>query len=65
MGTIHGIATALLVILFLGVVWWAYHPQKKKDFDEAARLALDEEDNEPQSGSDRDQNKRNEDKRHE
>lgn len=63
MGTIHGIATALLVILFLGVVWWAYHPRKKKDFDEAARLALDEDDQ--QQLDEREQNKRYEDNRHE
>ncbi|WP_353572792.1 cbb3-type cytochrome c oxidase subunit 3 [Candidatus Albibeggiatoa sp. nov. BB20] len=35
--------TVAVMILFLGIVIWAYSSRNKKDFDEASRLVLDEE----------------------
>ncbi len=35
--------TVVVMVLFLGIVVWAYSSRNKKDFDEAARQILDEE----------------------
>jgi cytochrome c oxidase cbb3-type subunit IV len=35
--------TVLSFLAFLGIVWWAYGGKRKARFDEAARLALDDE----------------------
>lgn len=35
--------TVLAFALFLGIVWWAYSGKRKASFDEAARLAVDED----------------------
>lgn len=40
---IHSIWTVVLFFVFLGIVVWAYSSGRKKDFDEAARLALDDD----------------------
>jgi cytochrome c oxidase cbb3-type subunit 4 len=42
---LSGIFTALLIVVFIGICLWAYSSKRKPDFDEAARLPLD--DNEP------------------
>ncbi len=44
---IHSIWTVILFVVFIGIVVWAYSSRRKKDFDEAARLALD--DDQPQT----------------
>ena len=46
----HAIWTVILFIVFIGIIVWAYSSRRKKDFDEAARLAVDEE---PSKGSDK------------
>ena len=38
--------TVFLLILFLGIVWWAYSKKRKKSFDEAANLPFADEDRE-------------------
>ena len=35
--------TVLLLILFLGIVFWAYSKRRKKSFDEAANLPFADE----------------------
>ncbi len=40
--TVRGLLTLVLLILFLGIVVWAFSSRRKKDFDEAARLPLEE-----------------------
>lgn len=40
---IHSIWTVVVFIVFIGIVWWAYSSARKKDFDEAARLVLDDD----------------------
>ncbi|MFN7551761.1 MAG: cbb3-type cytochrome oxidase subunit 3 [Pseudomonadota bacterium] len=42
LGTLSGIATALLMAAFIGVVIWAGSTKRKTDFDEAARIPLKE-----------------------
>lgn len=43
-GTLSGIVTTLLLIIFVGIAIWAYSSKRKKDFNEAARLPLEDED---------------------
>jgi len=40
-GTWRGVFTALMLLLFVGVCFWAYSSCRKKDFDEASRLPLE------------------------
>ncbi len=52
-GTLRGIYTLLLLVIFIGICWWAFSSRRKSDFDEAAALPLEEDDalNNHQSGS--------------
>jgi cytochrome c oxidase cbb3-type subunit 4 len=43
MAMFHSVWTVVLVILFIGIVAWAFSAKRKADFDAAARLPLDEE----------------------
>lgn len=45
LGTLSGIATIAMLTAFLCVCAWAYSAKRKDDFDAAARLPLDEEQN--------------------
>ncbi len=38
--TLRGIITALLIVIFIGLFFWAYSKNRKADFDEAAMLPL-------------------------
>ena len=42
-GIAGGIGTILAMAAFVGVVAWAYSKRRKKDFDAAARLPLEED----------------------
>lgn len=47
---ISGIYTAILLIIFVALWIWAWSSRRRRDFDEAARLAIEEStdvDNEP------------------
>ncbi|MEW5893624.1 MAG: cbb3-type cytochrome c oxidase subunit 3 [Pseudomonadota bacterium] len=44
-GLIGSVVTVLFFLLFIGIVWWAYHRENKARFDEAARLPFEEEAN--------------------
>ncbi len=39
----RAIWTAVLFAVFIGIVWWAWSGRRKKDFEEAARLPLDDD----------------------
>ena len=41
-GLLHGIWTAALLAVFVAIVVWAWSGRRKRDFDEAARLPLEE-----------------------
>jgi cytochrome c oxidase cbb3-type subunit 4 len=43
-GTLSGIVTAVLIVLFVGVWIWAYSKRRKSSFDAAARMPLEDED---------------------
>jgi cytochrome c oxidase cbb3-type subunit IV len=57
-GTFRGVLTAILMALFIALVFWAYSRRRKRDFDEAARLPLEDDgaafDTTRSSGTDRD-----------
>lgn len=40
----RGIQTILVMIAFLGIVWWAYSAHRKNKNDEAAHLPFDDDD---------------------
>jgi len=40
MGTFRGILTAVLMVLFVGLVFWAYSRRRDAEFEAAARLPL-------------------------
>jgi cytochrome c oxidase cbb3-type subunit 4 len=55
-GTWRGIFTLVMFVLFIGVWIWAWSGKRKKDFDEAAQLPLDDGDyidESPDAGADR------------
>ncbi|MBN8803251.1 MAG: cbb3-type cytochrome c oxidase subunit 3 [Stenotrophomonas acidaminiphila] len=40
---ISGIVTALLLVLFIGGWIWAWSPKRKREFEDAARLPLEDD----------------------
>jgi cytochrome c oxidase cbb3-type subunit 4 len=40
---LRGLSTALLMIAFIGLCFWAYSSKRKKTFDEAANLPFADE----------------------
>ena len=40
----HSWWTLALLVIFVGIVIWAYSGKRKKDFDEAARIPLEDDD---------------------
>jgi cytochrome c oxidase cbb3-type subunit IV len=45
---LSGIITSLLLLMFLAGWTWAWSPRRKRDFDAAARLPLDDTDEDAQ-----------------
>jgi len=43
-GTLHGLWTLLVLVVFIGIVRWAFSSRQKKRFEEAAQLPLEEDD---------------------
>ncbi|MCB1745126.1 MAG: cbb3-type cytochrome c oxidase subunit 3 [Gammaproteobacteria bacterium] len=41
--TLHIIATIVLLVTFVGIVAWAYSARRKPDFDRAAMIPLDDD----------------------
>ena len=46
-GTISGIVTAVLILLFLGIVGWAWSGRRRATYEAAARLPLEEDGDQP------------------
>lgn len=40
-GIWRGIFTAVMLLLFIGICFWAFSSRRKADFDEAAQLPLE------------------------
>jgi cytochrome c oxidase cbb3-type subunit IV len=43
-GLVQGLITILLMVLFVGIVVWAYSSRQKKRFEEASMLPFAEDD---------------------
>jgi cytochrome c oxidase cbb3-type subunit 4 len=43
-GTISGIVTAVFIVVFIGIVWWAYSKRNKQRFEDAGKLPFEDED---------------------
>ncbi|NWG86527.1 MAG: cbb3-type cytochrome oxidase subunit 3 [Hydrogenophilaceae bacterium] len=43
-GFIGSAVTVLFFLLFIGIVWWAYHKENKAKYEEAAKLPFQEGD---------------------
>ena len=46
-------ALLIFIALFIGVILYVFWPGNKKKFDEAAKLPLEDEDDEPEKDGDR------------
>jgi len=46
-GLIHSVWTVLLFVLFIGIIVWAWSAKRKRGFDEAAHLPLEDDDAAP------------------
>ena len=42
-GLLHGLWTVAMIAVFAAIVVWAWSGRRKRDFDEAARLPLEED----------------------
>jgi cytochrome c oxidase cbb3-type subunit 4 len=40
LGVLLGVTTAVLLTVFIGIVFWAYSRRRKIDFDAAAQIPL-------------------------
>ena len=52
-GTFRGILTIIILIIFIGIVAWAYSKKRKASFDEAANLVFDDKKQEQESPKDK------------
>ena len=48
-GIFRGLLTAVLMLLFIALVFWAYSRRRREDFEAAARLPLDSDSSLPNS----------------
>ena len=42
--TFHVVWTVVLFVIFVAIIMWAWSSKRKKQFDEAARLPLEDDD---------------------
>ncbi len=47
----HASYTVVLLVVFIGIVWWAFSRRRKKGFEEAARLPFEDEQHEERPGA--------------
>lgn len=47
----HGLWTGALLVIFIGIVLWAWSSKRKRGFEEAASLPLDDDDGPENFGS--------------
>ena len=52
-GLLRGIFTVLMLVLFIGICFWAYSSRQKATFDAAAQLPLESDDKPPPEPADR------------
>lgn len=49
-GAIGSVLTVVFFLMFVGIVWWAYHRENKQKYEDAAMLPFQEDADRP-SGS--------------
>ena len=42
-GIISGIVTVIFIVVFIGIVWWAYSKGNKQRFEDAGKLPFDDD----------------------
>lgn len=57
-GLAQGIWTIIVLVVFVGIVIWAWSGKRKKYFDEAARIPFDEDRHKEEKGHDDESNNR-------
>ena len=45
---IHGLWTLVLIVVFVGIVVWAFSRKRKAAFDAAARIPIDDDETAPE-----------------
>ena len=48
---LRGWVVVMMMILFIGICWWAFSPKRRQRFDEAANLPFADENQHQQSTS--------------
>ncbi|NOZ11408.1 MAG: cbb3-type cytochrome c oxidase subunit 3 [Gammaproteobacteria bacterium] len=43
MALVHSIWTVMMLLVFVGIIAWAWNGKRKASFDEAAQLALEDD----------------------
>lgn len=43
-GLVSGIVTVVFIVVFIGIVWWAYSKGNKQRFEDAGKLPFEEGD---------------------
>lgn len=51
MGALQSLWTVIVLVIFLGIVYWAWSGKRKAHFDAAAKIPLEDDDPTPRSGS--------------
>jgi len=41
--TLRSLTTVISLLVFLGIVWWAWSKSRKTDFEQAARLPFEQD----------------------
>jgi cytochrome c oxidase cbb3-type subunit 4 len=54
-GDLRGVLTAVLLVLFIGIWAWSFSRKRGKDFREAERLPLDDDERPPSRNDDKGQ----------
>lgn len=42
-GTLSGIVTIIFIVVFIGIVWWAFSKRNRQHFEDAGRLPFEED----------------------
>lgn len=50
-GLVSGITTAILIVLFIGIIGWAWSSKRKADFEAMSRLPLEDDDDHSEKNS--------------
>lgn len=53
MGDLRGVITVVLLVLFVALWAWTWSRKRKSQFDEAARIPLEDDDTPPQKDTER------------